>query len=112
MMHMNTYIYTILNELRLDIITTIVRSKDLEFPPILVFNQGSKDFEEFEKFRLMLYEVNPTLPRKLIYEGHCKFVLTHGNMREWTKNFTMDQLKRFRGFLMTSSLIFVLWVFS
>ena len=49
MLHLNTCIFTILNELRLDILTTIVRSKDLEFPPRLVFNQGSKDFEEVKK---------------------------------------------------------------
>ena len=54
MMHINTYIFTILNELRLDILTTIVRSEDLEFPPRLVFNQGPKDVEEVKKIRLML----------------------------------------------------------
>ena len=54
MLHLNTYIFTILNELILDILTTIVRSEDLEFPPILVFNQGLKDFEEVKNFRLML----------------------------------------------------------
>ena len=54
MLHMNTYIFAILNELRLEILTTIVRSEDLEFPPRLVFNQGSKDFEEVKNFRLML----------------------------------------------------------
>ena len=42
MLHLNTYIFAILNELILDIPTTIVISEDLEFPPILVFNQGSK----------------------------------------------------------------------
>ena len=42
------------NELRLDILSTIFISKDLEFPPILVFNQGSKYFEEVNKFRLIL----------------------------------------------------------
>ena len=50
MLHMNTYIFTILNELKLEILTTIVRSEDLEFPPILVFNQGLKDSEEAKKF--------------------------------------------------------------
>ena len=54
MLHMTTYIFAILNELRLGILTTIVRSEDLEFPPRLVFNQGSKDFEEVKNFRLML----------------------------------------------------------
>ena len=54
MMHLDTYIFEILDELRIEILTTIVRSKDLEFPPRLVFNQGSKDFEEVKNFRLML----------------------------------------------------------
>ena len=45
MLHLNIYIFTILNELGLDILTAIVRSEDIEFPPILVFNQGFKDFE-------------------------------------------------------------------
>ena len=58
MLHLNTYIFAILNELIIDILTTIVISKDLEFPPIFVFNQGSKDFEEVKNFRLMLWEVN------------------------------------------------------
>ena len=54
MLHMNTCIFIILNDLKLDILTTIARSEDLEFPPRLVFNQGSKDFEEVKKFRVML----------------------------------------------------------
>ena len=69
MLHLNTYIFAILNELRLDILTTIFISEDLEFPPRLVFNQGSKDFEEVKDFRLMLEEINPILYEKVIYEG-------------------------------------------
>ena len=108
MLHLNTCIFTILNELRLNILTTIVRSKDLESPPRLVFNQGLKDFEEVKKFRLMLQEVNLAIPGKFIYEGQWIFGLTHGHMRKWTSNITVDQLKRCRGSLMTSSLKFVL----
>ena len=59
MIHLNTYIYTILNELILDILTTIFISKDLEFPPRLVFNQILKDFEEAKNSRLVFQEVNP-----------------------------------------------------
>ena len=66
---MNTCIFTIFNELRLDILTNIVRSKDVEFPSRLVFNQSLKDFEEAKNFRLMLQEVNPTVPGKVIYES-------------------------------------------
>ena len=58
MMHMDTCIFAILDEIKLEILTTILISKDLEFPPRLVFNQGSKDFEEVKNFRLMLWEVN------------------------------------------------------
>ena len=54
MLHMNTYIFTILNELIFDILTTIFISKDLESPPRLVFNQDLKDFEEVKNFRFML----------------------------------------------------------
>ena len=53
MLHLDTYIITILNELRLDILTTIVIYEDLESPPRLVLNQGSKDLEEVKKFRLV-----------------------------------------------------------
>ena len=51
---MNTCIFTILNEIILDIITNIFRFEDLEFPPRLVFNQGCKDFEKVKDFRLIL----------------------------------------------------------
>ena len=61
MILLNTYIFKILNEIRLDILTTIVIFEDLEFPPRLVFNQGLKDFEEAKNFRLMLQEVKPTV---------------------------------------------------
>ena len=54
MLHTDTYIFAILDELILNILTAIVRSKDLEFPPRLVFNQVFKDFEEVKNFRLML----------------------------------------------------------
>ena len=54
MLHLNTCIFTILNELRLDILTTIVKYEDLEFPSRLVFNQGSRDFEKVKNFGLML----------------------------------------------------------
>ena len=77
MMHINTYIFTILNEIRLDILATIFRSKDLESPPRLIFNQGLKDFEEVKNFRLMLHEVNPIIPGKFINEGKCIFGLNH-----------------------------------
>ena len=56
--------------------------------------------------------MNPTIPGKVIYEGECIFGLNHGNMMEWTRNVIVDQLKRCRDSLMTSSLILVLWVFS
>ena len=69
--------FTILNELILDILTTIFISEDIESPPKLVLNQGLKDFEEVKNFRLMLQEVNPTVPGKVIYEGQCIFFLTH-----------------------------------
>ena len=68
MLYLNTYIFTILNELVPDILATIFIFEDLEFPPRLVFNQSLKDFEEAKKFRLMLQEVNPTVPGKVIYE--------------------------------------------
>ena len=42
------------DELRLDILTTIVISKDIESPPRLVLNQGLKDLEEVKKFILVL----------------------------------------------------------
>ena len=54
MLHMNTFIFTILNELKLDILTTIVISEDLEFPPRVVLNQCSIDFEKVKNFILML----------------------------------------------------------
>ena len=54
MLHLNTYIFTILNELRLDILTTIIRYEDLESPPRLVSNQGLKDFEDVKNFILVL----------------------------------------------------------
>ena len=112
MMHINTYICTILNELRLEILTTIVKSEDLEFPPILVFNQSLKDFEEAKKFKLVFQEVNPVVPRKVIYECQCIFVLTHLHMRKWARNINVDQVKRCKVSLMTSFLKFMLWVFS
>ena len=54
MLHLDTYIFTIIDELRLEIITTLIISKDLESPPILVLNEGSKDLEEVKNFRLVL----------------------------------------------------------
>ena len=112
MLHLNTYICTILNELRIDILTTIVRSEDLEFPPRLVFNQSLKYFEEAKKFKLVFQEVNPAVPGNVIYECQFIFGLTHLHMRKWASNITLDQLKRCRGSLMTSFLKLMLWVFS
>ena len=69
MLHLNTCIFTILNELKLDILTTIVISEDLEFPPRLVFNQILKDFEEAKKFRLMLvsWNISPPVDSKVFH---------------------------------------------
>ena len=50
-MHLNTYIFTILNELKVDILTTIVISEDLESPPSLVLNQGFKDLGRSQKLQ-------------------------------------------------------------
>ena len=93
MLHLDTCIIAMLDELKLDILTTIVRSEDLESPPRLIFNQGLKDFEEAKNFRLMFQEVNPTIPGKFIYEFQCIFGLTHSHMRKWASNITVDQLK-------------------
>ena len=111
MLHLDTCIFAILYELRLDILTTIVRSEDLEFPPRLVFNQILKDFEEAKNFRLVFQEVKPAIPGKFIYESQCIFGLNHGNMREWASKITMDQLEGCRGSLVTSSLKFMLGCF-
>ena len=54
MLHLDTYIFVILDEFILDILTTILRYEDLEFSPIMVLNQGSIDFEKAKNFRLML----------------------------------------------------------
>ena len=54
MLHMDTCIFTIMDEIRLDILSTIVISEDLEFPPRLVLNQGSKDLEEVKNVILKL----------------------------------------------------------
>ena len=54
MLHLDTCIFEILDEIKLDIVTTIVRFEYLESPPRLVLNQGSKDLEEVKNFRLML----------------------------------------------------------
>ena len=101
-----------MDEIRLDILTTISISEDLEFPPRLVFNQSFKDFEEDKNFRLVFQEINPAVPGKVIYEFQCIFVLTHLHMRKCSSNITVDQLKRCRGSLVTSFLKFMLSVFS
>ena len=53
MLHLDTFIFTIIDEIILDILTTIIISKDPDFPPRLVLNQGSKDLEEVKNFRLV-----------------------------------------------------------
>ena len=68
MLHLDTFIFTIVNELKLDIRTTIIRSQDLELPPILVLNQVFENLEEVKNSRLEFKEVNPTLSGKVIYE--------------------------------------------
>ena len=112
MLHLDTYIFAILDEIRLDILTTIFRSKDLDFPPRLVLNQGLENLEVVKNFRLDFKEVNPTIPIKVIYEGNDILGFNHGNMMERNNNITMDGLKRCRGSLMTDSLILILWIFS
>ena len=54
MMHLDTFIFTIMDEIRLDILSTIFIAEYLEFPPRPILNQGSKDLEEVNKFRLVL----------------------------------------------------------
>ena len=54
MLHLDTYIFSILDEIKLDILTTIFIYEDIESPPRLVLNQGSKALEEVENFRLVL----------------------------------------------------------
>ena len=50
-LHLDTCIFTIFNELRVDIFTTITISKDLKFPPKLVLNQGFKILEVIKKLQ-------------------------------------------------------------
>ena len=69
MLHLDTCIFAILDELILDILTTIIRSEYLKFLPRLVLNQGSKYLEEAKNSRLVLQEIDPTIPGKVIYEG-------------------------------------------
>ena len=89
-LHLDTCIFTIINELKLDIFTTIIISEDLEFPSRQLLNQGLENIEVVKNFRIGFKKVNPTVPRKFIYEGKDIIVLTHGHMREGNKNQTMD----------------------
>jgi len=57
-----------MDELRFDILSTIIIYEDLEFLLRLVLNQGSKDLEEVKNFKLVLQKVDPTIPGKVIYE--------------------------------------------
>ena len=68
-LHMDTYIFTIINEIILEIFSSIVIYKDLEFSPRLVLNQGLEKLEVVKNFRLEFKEVNPIVSGKLIYEG-------------------------------------------
>ena len=54
MQHLDTCIFTITDELRFDILSTIIIYEDLEFLLRLVLNQGLKDLEEVKNFKLML----------------------------------------------------------
>ena len=54
MLHLDTCIFTIMDELKLDILSSIIIYEDLDFPPKLVLNQGSKDLEKVKNFILML----------------------------------------------------------
>ena len=54
MLHMDACIFTIMDEIRLDILSIIIISEDIEFPSRLVLNQGSKDLEEVKNLRPML----------------------------------------------------------
>ena len=80
----------------------------IEFPPRLVLNQGFEKLEVVKKFILEFKEVNPTVYGKVIYE--CKDILglNHGHMRKRTNNFTVDELNRCRGWLISDSLILML----
>ena len=54
MLHMDTHIFTIMDEIILETLTSIIIFEDIEFPPRLVLNQGSKDLKEVKNFILML----------------------------------------------------------
>ena len=84
----------------------------LSFLPDWFSTKALKALKRSKNSDLCFSLVNPTILVKVIYEGQCIFGLTHGHMRKWTSNVTMDQLKRCRGSLMTSSLKFVLSLFS
>ena len=93
-LHLDTFIFTIINKLRLDIFTTIIRFGDLEFPPRRVLNQGLENIEVVKQFRLEFKEVNPTVPGKFIYEGKEIIGLNHDHIMEGTNKFTVNELKR------------------
>ena len=44
----------------------MIISEDLEFPPILVLNQGLENLEVIKNFRLEFKEVNATISGKVI----------------------------------------------
>ena len=58
---------TLINELRIEMLNTIIISEDLEFPSKLVLNQVFENLEEVKKFRLLFEEVKPTVYGKVIY---------------------------------------------
>ena len=68
-LHLDTCIFTIFNEIKLYIFTTIIISKDIDFPPRLVLNQGLENLQVLRNFRLEFKEVNPIEPIKFIYES-------------------------------------------
>ena len=103
-LHLDTYIFTILNKIRIDTLTTIIRLEYLDISSRLVLNQGFKNLEEVKKFILVLEEVNPIVSGKFIYEGKDILGLTHGHMMKRTNNVTVNKFKGCIGLLMIDSL--------
>ena len=64
-LHMDTCIFKIMDEIKLDILSIIIIYEYLEFPPKLVLNQGFKNLEEVKNFILEFKEVNSTVPIKV-----------------------------------------------
>ena len=84
-------------------LSTIITSNSFDFTIKLNIHHRSKLWKVMLSIRLMFKKIHPSTSSKIIHNCQNELKTINGTSSKWTPEVTMNQIKRFIGYMSTRS---------